>query len=86
MDTNLPINKVRDPEFAVIDDYRAASALYKIVESSNGITEDCELNDAECSMVIAMMQSQEYFKYINEKVEKRFDEESKNASEENPQG
>jgi hypothetical protein len=68
LETGLPINKVRDPEFAASDDRRAKDALSRIWNAAQG-GEDITLDDAECSMIISLMQSQEYFRYICSKME-----------------
>ncbi len=62
----LPINKVRNIEFQEIDDKRARKAFKKIyVCSQMALDEDrVTISEAECSMLIAMLQSPEYLKHI----------------------
>ena len=62
----LPINKVRDAEFQEIDDKTARKTLKKLYDCSQmALDEDqVTISEAECSMLIAMLQSPEYLKHI----------------------
>jgi len=65
--TGLPENKVRDPSFRSTDEKRAAEALLKVYKASEaglGQFGFITLNEEECTDIIAMLQSQEYFKTI----------------------
>lgn len=63
--TGLPINKVVDPEYQKIDNERSSKVFKKLYEGSQGSNDDkIVLDDADCSMVIAMLQSPEYLNLI----------------------
>ena len=65
MEGGKPIDRVRDAEFAYIDQPRAADALRRLRDASEGTLDDCvELNDAEASEIVAMLESPEYYHLI----------------------